>query len=120
MARPRFLLDENVDPVLGSALRQQEPTVDCVRVGDPGCPSLGTLDPDLLIAVEAMGRILVTNDRKTMGQHLADHFAAGRHTAGVVLMRRGFPLARYVQDLLLIWVATEDAEWVDRVDYIPY
>ncbi len=91
-----------------------------VFVGDPGMPPRGTLDPDLLIAADALERILVTQDKNSMPQHLSDHFAAGRHTHGVVILRQGFSLAAYLRDLLLIWHATTAEEWIDRTDYIPY
>jgi hypothetical protein len=120
MANPRYLFDQHVWPALASALIQQEPAVDILFVGDPGVPPCGTLDPDLLIAADALGRVLVTQDQRSMPQHLADHFAAGRHTHGVVMMRQGCSLADYLLYLLLFWHATTADEWIDRTDYIPY
>ncbi len=35
-------------------------------------------------------------------------------------MRQGFPLARFLQDILLIWHATTPDEWVDQLVYLPY
>jgi hypothetical protein len=55
-----------------------------------------------------------------MKDHLTDHFNAGRHTCGLILLRSGFPLARYAADIHLIWFVETPAEWVDRTDYIPY
>ena len=120
MANPRFLFDEHVWPVLAQALWQHEPAIDIVFVGDPGAPARGTLDPDLLIAADAMGRILVTQDKNSMPGHLTDHFVGGRHTHGVILLRRGFSLNAYLQDLLLIWHTTDADEWIDRTEYIPF
>jgi hypothetical protein len=119
MSSPCFLGDENVPAELFAALRQQ-PGLDLLVVGEPGAPPLGTQDPDLLLAAEALGRLLLSMDRRTMPQHLADHFAAGHHTAGVALIRGGFTLAQVAQDILMIWSASTAAEWVDRTDYIPY
>ena len=59
----RFLLDENLSPRLKAALLRLSPTLDVVRVGDPGAPSLGTLDPDVLRYLELSQRILVTSNR---------------------------------------------------------
>jgi hypothetical protein len=119
VSKLKLLVDECTDPVLLSALRQSEPAIDVIRVGDPGAPPLGTKDPDLLIAAEALGRVLATNDRRTMSRHLVAHYAAGRHTAGVMLMREGFPLAGYVQAILQYWNTTTADEWIDRTVYIP-
>ncbi len=114
-----FLFDECVPAALTGAICQQEPTVDVLHVGDPGAPPRGTLDPDLLLAAEAMGRVLVTNDRRTIPGHLRDHFAAAHHTAGVMLLRRGFSCGRYAQEIFTHWATTTPDEWVDRTVYIP-
>jgi Domain of unknown function (DUF5615) len=118
--RLRFLCDEDTSRAFLNALRASEPSLDVIRVGDPGAPALGTPDPQVLIAAETLGRCLISRDRSTMPQHRDAHFAAGRHTWGIILMREGFALARYVQDVLLIWHATTQDEWIDRTDYIPY
>src|SRR6266849_4550298 len=103
MNKPRFLIDEDTPGFLAEALRQKEPAIDVIRVGDLGAPSFGTQDSDLLIAAENLGRVLITNDRNTMPGHLIDHFAAGRHTAGVMLLRRGFSVGRIVQEIVIHW-----------------
>jgi hypothetical protein len=115
----KLMADQCTNPILLSALRQAEPAIDAIRVGDPGAPPLGTKDPDLPIAAETLGRVLLTNDRSTMPGHLVDHYAAGRHTAGIMLMRGGFRLARYVQEVLQHWNTTTADEWIDRTVYIP-
>jgi hypothetical protein len=97
----------------------QEPGIDILRVGDAGAPPLRTRDPDLLLAAEAMGRALVSKDKRTMPGHLVDHFAAGHHTAGVLLMRQGFPVGRYVREILMRYRTTTADEWIDRTEYIP-
>jgi hypothetical protein len=119
MSKPRFLCDEDTSWALVHALRQKEPALDVLRILEPGTPPSGTLDPDLLIAAQALGRVLVTRDRSTMPGHLADHFAAGLHTAGVILMRDGFPLAAYVQEIIDQWAKTTADDWIDRTIYIP-
>lgn len=118
--RVRFLCDEDTRWTFVYALRAKDPLLDVLRVGEAGAPPLGTLDPQLLLAAEVMGRCLISGDRSTMPQHRDAHFAAGRHTWGIILRRRGFSLARYIQDLHLIWEATTSDEWIDRTDYIPY
>jgi hypothetical protein len=116
----KFLCDEDTVKALITTLRQMEPSMDILRVGESGAPAAGTLDPDLLIAAETQQRCLISGDRSTMPIHMANHFAAGRHTNGVLLLRHGFPLARYVQDIVLIWHAMTAEEWVDATEYIPY
>jgi hypothetical protein len=59
MDKPRFLCDADTPPALVQALRQLAPGIDVLRLGDPGAPPLNIQDPDLLIAAEAMGRVLI-------------------------------------------------------------
>jgi len=120
MSQIRYLLDEDTSNALQAALLRREPGMDVIRVGQPGAPPRGTLDPDLLLAAESLGRMIVSNDRSTLPDHMAAHFAAGHHTAGVILMRGGYSLGRYVDDLVLVWAIETAEEWVDRTDYIPF
>jgi hypothetical protein len=62
--RIRLLLDENLAPLLKSALLRLDPTIDVVRVGDADAPPFHTLDPDILAFCEAEQRLLVTGNRK--------------------------------------------------------
>jgi hypothetical protein len=119
MNKPRLLFDECTDPDVIAALRQMEPSIDIIRVGDPGAPALGTQDPDLLLAGEALGRVVVTNDKRTMPGHLANHYAAGHHTAGVILLRQGFSIGQLARAILDEWTKTTADDWIDRTMYLP-
>jgi hypothetical protein len=76
----RFLLDENLAPKLKSALIRLNPKIDITRIGEEGMPTLGTLDPEILIYLETSKRLLITDNRKSMPAHLEDHWSSGRHT----------------------------------------
>jgi hypothetical protein len=54
-----------------------------------------------------------------MVQHLINHYAAGHHTHGVILLRDGFPLSQYLDEIILIWGATSADEWLDQTIYFP-
>ena len=120
MSSLRFLLDEDVNQDLIPALRSAEPAMDVLVVGQPGVPPKGTRDPGLLLAAETLGRTLISGARSTMTDHMKAHCDAGHHNCGVILLRGGFPLARYVAEIHLIWYVETPAEWLDRTDYIPY
>jgi len=59
-------------------LLSREPRLTIWKIGMPGVPPSGTLDPEILLWCEGNDFILVTNNRKSMPVHLADHLAAGR------------------------------------------
>lgn len=66
MSEIRYLLDENVNPALNSALKRREPNLTVWQVGKLEAPALGTLDPEILTWCENNGFILVTNNRRSM------------------------------------------------------
>lgn len=76
--KPRFLLDENLNPAIKFGLIRLEPNIDIVYIGEDGVPSKGTLDPDILIWIETNSYILVTDNCKTMPTHISDHLAQNR------------------------------------------
>ena len=69
----RFLLDENLSPKLKIAVQRINSTIDILRVGDADAPLLGTLDPNLLQYLELSQRLLITDNRSTIPNHLKDH-----------------------------------------------
>ena len=115
----RFLLDENLDSLFRSALLRRQPDLVAWRVGDPGAPPISTLDPAVLLWCEANRCALVTNNRRTMPVHLADHLAAGHHVPGILVLRPRASLDVLIDDLALIAAAAGDDEYRDRIAYVP-
>ena len=115
----RFLLDENLAPALKQAVLSLEPEIDIARVGDEGVPGFGTLDPDILIYLEQSQRILVTDNRKSMPQHLRDHFAEGRVHYGILWLRDKNNHSANAETLHIIWGASEIDEWLNVIQSLP-
>lgn len=115
----RFLLDENLSPRLKIALQRLNPTIDVLRVGDPNAPALGTPDPDILRYLSTSQRLLVTDNRNSMPEHLANHSARDEHTWGIFLVRPKTSIGQLAQELRLIWEASDAEEWIDTLDWIP-
>jgi hypothetical protein len=118
-----FLLDEDVPENVLGALNGAEPSIAVRKIGvHPHAPPKGTLDPAVLASAEAEGLALVTFDKTTMPDHVADHLAAGKHTWGVFIFPNGNQLSagRIAEELVLVWTASQRDEWVDRIEYLPY
>ncbi|MBI3303914.1 MAG: hypothetical protein HYZ72_17755 [Deltaproteobacteria bacterium] len=47
------------------------------------------------------------------------HYAAGHHLPGILLLRRGASLGQIIEQLYLLWVASEAEECTDRLLYLP-
>ena len=119
MSQIRFLLDENLNPQYRTTLLQREPDMVVWYVGLPGAPAKGTLDPDILDWCEVNRFILVTNNRRSMPQHLADHLENGRHIPGILTITPQMNMGMVIEDLLLIWSAAFEDEFQDQIVYLP-
>lgn len=119
MAKIRFLLDENVDPLVLELLRQREPAIDIKLIGDDDAPPLSTDDETILSWIEKTGYVLVTHNRRSMPRHLHNHFARGGEIPGILLIRRKTLLGPLLDELQLIWVASAAEEYLNRIQHIP-
>jgi hypothetical protein len=80
----RYLLDENVDPVLRRELLKRVPDMDIWRVGELGAVPLSTPDPEILRWCEEHQAMLVTITASRC-----------RSISGTILSREGIFLVSY-------------------------
>jgi Domain of unknown function (DUF5615) len=118
--RCRFLLDENMDPEIKNQIRIKVPGIDIVCIGDPGVPPRSTLDPVILVWIEENNYILVSKNRVSMGDHLADHFAAGRSFPGLFWIPRKWTIGEIIEFLCLAWDLSEMEEYHNRMLTAPF
>ena len=86
MSKIRYLLDENVNPILRSALLNSEPNLTVWQIRMLGAPGYGTLDAEILIWCEENKFILLTRNRKSMPVHLQKHLAQNRRANGIFVL----------------------------------
>lgn len=79
----------------------------------------GLPDPDVLTRAADEDRILVTHDLKTMPHHLGRFLQTGRSSPGVLLVPQYVPVGDVIDELVLIWAASEAEEWKNRILRIP-
>ena len=116
----RFLLDENLSTRLKVAVLRLNPAIDILRVGDPNAPQLGTLDPDILRYLELSQRLLVTDNRTSMPEHLEVHWINDGQIWGLLWVRPKTSIGELAEELFVIWETTEAEEWIDKLDWIPF
>lgn len=114
--RPRFLADADLNHKIVVGLRRREPSVDFLGAHDGG--TIGEPDSDALSIAAEAGRILVSHDRKTMPSHFT-RFRQTRSCPGLIIVSQDLDIGAAIEDLLLIWVATDAAEWVGHLGFIP-
>jgi predicted nuclease of predicted toxin-antitoxin system len=113
---PKFLADANFDLVILAAAKRRESVLDFQTAQEAGLA--GMEDPDVLAVAAQEGRVLLTHDVRTMPWHFAA-FISEHTSAGVLLIRQSLPRRQVVEDLLLIWVAMEAEEWINRIMSLP-
>jgi len=112
----RFQADTDLNQNIVRAVRRRAPAIDFQTAHEAGLHGLD--DQSVLAQAAREGRILVSHDRRTMPSHFA-YFTATRMSAGVILISQYLPIMQAVEDLLLIWEASEAEEWVNRLDSLP-
>jgi len=115
----RFLFDEHVPQAIQSRLLRLDARIDILVIGQPLAPPKGTSDPDILTWIEKTGYILVTGNRRTIPGHVRAHYAAGHCVPGILLLKRGASVGQIIEQLYLLWAASDAKEYVDRLLYLP-
>jgi len=64
------------------------------------------------------GRIVISHDRRTMPGHFA-RFRETRSSSGIIIVSQELDIGAAIEDLLLIWEATDAEEWVDGLGFVP-
>ena len=54
-----------------------------------------------------------------MPAHFRAFKNAGKHSSGVFLIPQSLDIATAIDELLLIWLASEASEWEGRLEWLP-
>lgn len=113
------LLDENLPAWWRGAINRLQPDLAAWRIGDPGAPAIHSADPLILDWCGENGFILLTNNRRSMPQHLAEHVANGRHIPGILVVDPACEIKKLAEDLALVAGASLPGEFQDQIRYLP-
>jgi hypothetical protein len=112
----RFQADADLKYAIVVATKRYEPAIDFQSAQEAGLE--GVQDPDVLSMAARDGRVLVSHDRRTMPYHFAE-FISVRASPGLIIISQRMPISAVVEDLFLIWSATEADAWVNQIRAIP-
>jgi hypothetical protein len=113
---PRFQADADFNHKILLALRRREPAIDFMDPHHGGV--IDATDSEVLRISAVSGRILVSHDRKTMPAHFV-RFVRDNSSPGLIVVEQNMDIAAAVEDLLLIWAATDAEEWRDQIGFLP-
>jgi hypothetical protein len=112
----RFIADYDFNGEIVDGLVRREPSIDFLTGFEAGLE--GIPDRDVLGKAANEDRVLVTHDRRTMPSHFGE-FIAHRHSPGVLIISQRVEIGAAIEELLLIWSASDSEEWTNRILYLP-
>jgi predicted nuclease of predicted toxin-antitoxin system len=112
----RFQADADLNAEIVAGVLRREPSIDFQTADAANVRRLSDLEVLALAAQE--NRILVTHDRRTMPRHLAD-FILHHSSPGVFIIAQTVSVRVAIEDLLLVWAASESAEWRNLIVELP-
>ena len=113
----KLAADENFNNDILRALRRRRADLDVVRVQDAGLS--GADDPTVLAWSAESGRVLLSQDVRTITKYAYARAQAGLSMPGVFEVSREVPIREAVEDILLIAECSLPGEWEGQVRYLP-
>ena len=112
----RFLADADLSRYIVTGLRLREPGLDIMSALDASL--IGANDPEVLGIAAGEGRTLISHDFGTMPKHFWE-FISRHHSPGVFLIAQTLPIGVAIEELAMIWEASEADEWENQLTYLP-
>jgi len=117
MSRPKFLADHDLNEQIVVGVLRRAPTAEFRRVRELGFAARN--DAFLLDYAAGQALIIVSHDVNTMPAAAYERVAAGRTVAGLIMVQQTFPVGPIIDQLLMIWSATDQEEWTNQVVFLP-
>jgi predicted nuclease of predicted toxin-antitoxin system len=112
----RFLADADLNEDIVTGLVRLEPRINFQTAQAANLRELS--DPEVLAMAAQENRILVTHDRRTMPHHFAD-FILRQSSPGVFVIAQSISVRVAIEELLLVWTASDSEEWVNLIVSLP-
>jgi len=113
----RFLADADLNKAIISGVLRREPAIDFLTSHVAGLRKMK--DAEVLGLAAEQHRVLVSHDVGTMPAHFRAFRDAGRGSAGVFLIAQSLQVGTAIEELLLIWLASEASDWENRLEWLP-
>ena len=115
--KPRFQADNDLRSSIRTGVLRHEPSIDFQTALMASLD--GIADPEVLRLATVQRRILISHDENSMPGHFRDFLEGGNRSPGVLIVPQGAPVGRVIESILLVWIASEADEWVDRIAWLP-
>ena len=112
----RFQADADLNEVIIAGVRRREPEIDFLTANDVDLRVL--TDLQVLEIAARDNRILVSQDFRTMPAAFA-RFLDEHSSPGVFIVPQSMEYLAAIESLLMIWAASDAAEWSNRICRLP-
>ena len=119
MSRPAFLADHDFNEAVLEGVARIEPMIEVIRLRDVELEEWE--DARVLEWAAQRKLIVVSHDVNTMSAAAHSRMGRGEFMAGLLLVRQQ-PIAMraVIENLVLIWSASEAEEWQGKVRFLPF
>lgn len=117
MSRLRFLADHDLNEHIVTGLKRLDAGIVFVRVREVGLADAS--DHDVLTYAAAEAMTVVWHDVNTMPSAASAVIGEGMTFPGLFLVRQTVPVRTVIDTLLLVWLASDPAEWTNQVVFLP-
>ena len=118
MSRPRFLADNDLTDQIVLGVQRREPSVEFTRIRDVGLAKAA--DSDVLEYAAREEFLVVSHDVNTMRAAAVARIEAGQDMSGLLLVHQRSPIAETIEELIVIWIASDAEEWNGEIRFLPY
>lgn len=112
----KFQADADLNEDIVTGVLRKIPEIDFQTAGEANLE--GLTDENVLEIASRENRILVTHDRKTMPQHFA-RFIETDICPGVLIVSQKLEIKTAIEDIILIWSASEAEEYINSIRQLP-
>ena len=113
----RFQADADLNEEIVAGVLRRTPEIDFQTASEARLR--GVPDIEVLAFATQEQRILVTHDRRTMPHHFAA-FIQIQDSAGVIIIAQNVNVNEAIEELLLVWGASESHEWINLIADLPF
>lgn len=112
----KFQADADLNEDIVTGVLRRVPEIDFQTATEAGLE--GLKDENVLGIASRENRILITHDRRTMPKYFAE-FLQKQNCAGVLIISKKLEISTAIEELILIWAASEAEEYMNSIRQLP-